>query len=388
MWPSGQRITISLATTLLYLFGVTGADDEGNILLIELRASSGPATVIPPRYAKQQAKPFLGPQINLLDSGALHAVSVEVGSPSVSVSPLVDPMSRDLRLPRHMLSNYKSASLRLTPEGLWQDRLQLDWLQIDSMVYFGRQGDNDAAADQTVMGLGLEDEEGPSVFETIVEAEKLDMPLYCITIERSNSTGQLQGHLLLGGMKLNAQGAIIRYNPIPSDFAGWGVRLNEIRVGEGFPHGMAGSIAVLDTTTAFTILPPRLFEKVSSQLGVAYEEREGVLMSRPMACSRLSKLPTLHFAIATDEYIWSAQRYAVALDQSGDLCMLAMAGYDAILDGRSVVVLGSAWLQDRSVIFDKATRHIGLSDYDAEDDAGPLVRFGVEIQNELDSQEL
>lgn len=355
--------------------------------MIDLRAGSAPATVIPPRYATQRSRSAsFGPRVKLLDSGALYATSVEMGSPPVSLSPLVDTMGRELRLPPHMLSIYNSSSLRLMPEGLWQDLIQLDWLQIESQVRFGLQDDDDAA-DQAVMGLGLEDEEGPSVFETIVEAERLDMPLYCITVERRNTTGQLRGHLLIGGMELNAQGAVIRYNPIPAKFAGWGVRLNEIRVGEGFPLATAGSIAVLDTTTAFTILPPRLFERVLSQLNVPYEEREGVLMSRPMACSRLTKLPVLHFAIETDEYLWSAQRYAVALDREGDSCMLAMAGYDAILDGRSVVVLGTAWFQDRSVIFDKATRHIGISDYDADDQVAPLVKFGADSAL-LDSQEL
>lgn len=343
--------------------------------------------IIPKRYHPQS------PHIDLFDSGILETELQLGASGSQEIKAMVSVGEKGTSFPANFLERFQSASLSITSSGRWKDILQLGSLSVPQEFSFVGQ--------EAVLGLNADWEDDPSPFcVNIISRRMLSMSLFSLYLHKEEE--RVRGELVMGEILPSKAGAPLRYNPVISTSeGGWALKLVDLRVdGEYLGAGLAGGIIRPDTTTPFVIMPQKAFKAISKLLQIPFREVKDVLLSRPQDCAVLREnLPALSLAIATDEFLWDAQRYTLAQDDGQ--CLLAFAGYDIKDDEqRDIWILGSSFFFDRVAVFDYEVQHIGLTDYepdaqiaealrsayDAEAEAEDEAKAKVEIENEAKAE--
>jgi hypothetical protein len=215
--------------------------------------------------------------------------------------------------------------------------------------------------DEEVGRLGLNvDQTGLALFNNIVNKRMLGMQIFSTLLTRVN--GQLMGELRIGELERSLRGAQLRYNQVLLDELGWSLRVFDVRMGQEY-LGYKGRV-VIDTMTPYVVVPVVIFTAIAQLLKMPIILDKDVYMTKPVHCKGLRKLPPLHFAIETDEFVWDSAHYILSTDDGQ--CRLALAGFDTQVDGMPVWIFGTSFFVDRATVFDLQTGHIGLTDYEAD----------------------
>jgi hypothetical protein len=332
------------AISLLAFLALTSAKDASELFRVLLRSKHSPKVhPVPPRYL---APDHHCPEIPLIDSGILET-EINVGSPPQTVKVIIDTVEKRCTLPI-LLSEISSDSLAFTSSGNWRDTFSIGSLKVDQEFQFVEQSPR--------LGLNVDNTNSP-FFDKLVMGRLLGMDLFSFLLTRQSE--QLIGELLFGDVENSPTKAILRHSPIAIDELGWSLNVVDVRIDREY-CGYVGRV-VIDTSTPFTILPRRIFTNLVNRLGLDVVLDGDILLALPDSCEKLKSLPTLYFSIETDEFIWDAEHYVIPTEDGK--CLLAMAGYDAKVNDEEVWVFGTSFFIDRVAVFDYATKHIGLTDY-------------------------
>lgn len=323
--------------------------------------------------------------LDLPDSGVPESL-MRFGSPAQGLFMLIDSVESNTLIPSEFVEQYQSTTLQFTSEGAWQDIFQVGELKVEQVFHF--------SGDEGILGLSVvEGDEQPFV-DNVIARRLLGMSLVSLHLRRA-SNGHLSGELLVGQIPQHPRNALLRYSPVApgEDSLGgsWRLKINDLRV-DGEALNTKG-LAIIDTTTPFVILPVKVFRDIIKQLQVPIRESQGILISRPQACSVLRELPPIYLSIETDEFLWDAAHYIIPADDYGQ-CLLAMVGFDGERrrtgegEGEREEgpqwVLGTSFLLDRVVVFDRAMMHVGLTDYEPDDEIERILKESAEQGSEPD----
>lgn len=331
--------------TILTLLGIVQCTTEWPKL--PLRSRDMPVEVIPSRYLTEGTPPM----VMLEDSGILET-QISVGKPSRGVPMLLDIAGKECDIPTIVTAQGDSMNLMITYRGTWRDEFLIGDLAVMQEFKY---------TDEPIgkLGLNVDNTNGP-LFNNIVTEGLLGMQVFSCLLTRYH--GVTVGELRIGELEKSLKGAQLRYNPVMLDELGWSLRIFDMRIGSEY-LGYKGR-AVVDFMTPFVILPRVIFTALAQLLGQNIVEENKVLLTKPISCKKLQKLPPIHFSIETDEYVWDAVHYT--LKTKDDRCMLALAGHDTHKDGMPIWVFGTTFFLDRATVFDLEMAHIGLTDYEAE----------------------
>lgn len=340
------------------LLSLTSAKNPSEYFALSLASRPvGSVEVVPPRYLNN-SKSKAAVIVKLKDSGILQA-EVNVGNPPRTVKLVFDTADRQTTIPQSVFETFHSESLTMTFLGKWRDDLELGKLRFEQEFSLVDEKEEEERGGH--LGFNIDDTNTP-LFNNILSKSMLGMSVFSFLLTRTSKQEKLIGELLIGDVERSLKNATIRFNPIPMDELGWALRVFDLRVDDEY-LGYKGR-AVIDTTTPFVILPKVYFNQIAKLLDIPVEESENLMLSKPLECKRLRNLPPLYFAIETDEFLWDAPRYTLALDD--DNCILAIAGFDAERYGESVWIFGTSFFIDRVTVFDYGMQHIGLTDYEPD----------------------
>lgn len=287
--------------------------------------------------------------INAVDAGPLQ-VNLNFGNPPRSVKMYLDTSQPYCSIPLEDL--YDQGRDKLHVEGTV---IRLGGVDVKGEYQLSNY-------EHGILGLGLDNDKGEksSFLQLLNKKNVLEYPVFSIYLTRYQD--EVIGEISFGQVHQHPKNAGIRYTPsLPQQ--GWSTPVKHVRIDH--QNLIKETVALIDYATPYVVMPLTDMEGIANRLEMNLVTAGRYITTDEIPCPQFDKLPILRFGLGTDEYIWTSSNYRIKL-QSG-FCIMAIVSSKYYNSEKWI--LGSSFFLNRVAAFDFQERHIGITDYEKEEEA-------------------